>query len=85
MPGAGSSSADFWWMHAMVLTWLVFTLMLFIAEPLFLDRFIIHRAASAPEATYRGIEWLHRILLTLSLLTVAGAVVGSIGSNLLGW
>src|SRR6185312_10259032 len=23
-------SADYWWMHAMVLTWLVFTLMLFV-------------------------------------------------------
>jgi len=28
----------FWWMHAMVLIWLIFTVMLFIAEPLFLHR-----------------------------------------------
>jgi uncharacterized membrane protein len=28
--------AEFWWMHAMVLTWLIFTLMLFVLEPLFL-------------------------------------------------
>src|SRR5690349_13476447 len=32
------ADADFWWMHAMVLTWLVFTLMLFVLEPLFLHR-----------------------------------------------
>ena len=30
--------AAFWWMHAMVCTWLVFTLLLFVLEPLGLDR-----------------------------------------------
>lgn len=78
-------SAEFWWMHAMVLTWLVFTLMLFVIEPLFLERLLVRRAAAAPEATYRLIEWLHRCLLALSLLTVAGAVAGSLGVNLFGW
>ena len=29
--------AGFWWMHAMVLVWLVFTLMLCVIEPLFLE------------------------------------------------
>ena len=75
----------FWWMHAMVLTWLLFTLMLFVIEPLFLERLLARRAAAAPEATYRAVEWLHRILLGLSLLTVAGAVAGSVGVNLLSW
>ena len=78
-------SADFWWMHAMVLTWLVFTAMLFVLEPLFLERFLTRRAAAAPEATYRVVEWLHRGLLTLSLVTVAGAVAGSLGGNLFAW
>jgi len=31
------------------------------------------------------VEWLHRVLLRLSLLTVAGAVAGSPGVNLFGW
>jgi uncharacterized membrane protein len=78
-------SASFWWMHAMVLLWLIFTLMLFVIEPLFLERLIARRAASAPESTYRLVEWLHRVLLALSLLTVAGAVAGSIGGNLFAW
>jgi uncharacterized membrane protein len=30
--------AAFWWMHAMVFVWFVFTLMLFVLEPLVLDR-----------------------------------------------
>jgi uncharacterized membrane protein len=44
-------SAVFWWMHAMVLTWLVFTLMLFVIEPLFLERLLARHAAAAPDAT----------------------------------
>ena len=78
-------SADFWWMHAMVLTWLVFTTMLFILEPLFLERLLSRRAASTPEPTYRLLERLHRGLLILSLVTIAGAVAGSIGVNLFAW
>ena len=42
-------SATYWWMHAMVPTWLVFTVMLFIAEPLFLHR----SSAAAPRATQK--------------------------------
>lgn len=75
----------FWWMHAMVTVWLLFTLMLFVIEPLFLERLLARRASSAPEATYRAIEWLHRVLLVLSLLTIAGVVAGSQGIDLLGW
>ena len=78
-------SASFWWMHAMVLTWLVFTAMLFVIEPLILERLLARRAAMAPEATYCRIEWLHRFLLILSLTTIAGAVAGSMGINLFDW
>jgi uncharacterized membrane protein len=78
-------SAGFWWMHAMVLTWFVFTTMLFVLEPLFLERLLAKRAAVAPEATYRRIEWLHRCLLVLSLVTIAGAVAGSAGASLFDW
>ena len=30
--------ATYWWLDAMVLVWLLFTLLLFVAEPLFLER-----------------------------------------------
>jgi len=30
------ASPSYWWMHAMVAVWAVFTVMLFVAEPLFL-------------------------------------------------
>lgn len=73
------ASAGYWWMHAMLLVWVVFSVMLFIAEPLFLHRWFIAAARQRPEATFRRIERLHWVLLTISLVTVAGAVAGSHG------
>jgi hypothetical protein len=63
----------------MVCVWALFTLMLFVAEPLFLHRWFRQRAEHAPEQTFRRIERLHWLLLAVSLLTVLGAVAGSHG------
>ncbi len=71
--------ARFWWMHAMVLVWLVFTLMLFVIEPFVLSRLLARRAVAEPEATWRLIETLHRVLLALSLVTIGGVVAGAWG------
>jgi uncharacterized membrane protein len=43
---------DGWWIDAMVLVWSLFTLMLFAAEPLFLDRWLQARARRAPDSTF---------------------------------
>jgi uncharacterized membrane protein len=72
----------FWWMHAMVAVWLLFSAMLFVAEPLFLHRWFLARASHAPERTFRLIQGLHWLLLCLSVLTVLGAVAGSHGGQL---
>jgi len=69
----------YWWMHAMVFVWVLFTLMLFVAEPLFLHRWFIQRATIKPEATFRLIHRLHWVLLIVSLITVVGATLGSHG------
>ena len=70
---------EYWWLHAMVFVWAIFSLMLFVAEPLFLHRWFAARAASKPVETFRLIQRLHWILLTISLVTVLGAVMGSHG------
>ena len=59
---------DFWWMDAMVLVWAIFTVVLFIAEPLFLHRWFHERAARDPEATFRLVWRFHALLLTLNSL-----------------
>ncbi|MCB1984399.1 MAG: hypothetical protein H6936_14030 [Burkholderiales bacterium] len=70
---------QYWWMHTMVLVWLLFTVMLFIVEP---------RARRQPNPvpqkhitaqTFATIQRKHMTLLVLSLLTIAGAVAGSHG------
>ena len=69
----------YWWMHAMVAVWALFTIMLFIAEPLVLHR-LFHESANAdPEATFLLIERMHRVLFVAGLITVLGAVAGSHG------
>jgi uncharacterized membrane protein len=70
---------EFWWMHAMVAVWAIFTLVLFVLEPLFLHRWLLERARRDPDSTFAGMARLHWLLLVVSLITVAGAVAGSHG------
>lgn len=63
----------------MIGIWVLFSVMLFVAEPLFLHRWFRESAARAPERTFRRIELLHRFLLLITLLAVFGAVSGSHG------
>ena len=69
----------FWWMHAMVLVWAIFTVMLFVLEPLVLHRWLEARNARDPEGTVRLVQRLHWALLVAALVTVAGAVGGAHG------
>ena len=73
------TSPAYWWMHAMVAVWVIFTVMLFVADPLFLHRRLLERAKRYPEGTFRRIERMHWVLLTISLVTAAGAVAGAHG------
>lgn len=69
----------FWWFHAMVLVWVIFTLMLFVLEPLVLRRLFLAQASRHPDRVFRVIQVMHWVLLALSLITFAGAVAGSHG------
>lgn len=70
---------DFWWMHAMVAVWVIFTLMLFVLEPLVLHRLFLNHARRDPEGTFRLVQRMHWVLLAASLGTVFGAAAGSHG------
>jgi len=71
------ADARFWWMHAMVALWAVFTLMLFVIEPLFLHRRLA--TSQTPQADFVRMERVHHMLVVLSLITLTGAVGGSHG------
>ncbi len=74
----------FWWMHAMVLVWLIFMLMLYILEPLVLHRRVKTKAERDPNKMVKIIQRTHWILLGLSLIAVVGATAGSHGWMLSG-
>lgn len=69
----------FWWIHAMTLIWVLFTLILYVLEPLVLHKIFRKHAETNPGRTFSIMHRAHWILLLLSLLTTAGAVAGSHG------
>jgi len=73
------SVLTYWWMHAMVGVWAIFAMGLFLAEPLILDRRLPALATRRPAAIFAWLAGVHWLLLTLSLVTVFGAVAGSHG------
>jgi uncharacterized membrane protein len=77
------ATAEFWWMHAMVGTWLVFTLLLFVGEPLIVHRLVHRRALLGDERVFALLQWMHWALLVLSLVTLFAAVAGSHGLSLM--
>ncbi|HHA18372.1 MAG TPA: hypothetical protein ENK70_01540 [Methylophaga sp.] len=70
---------QFWWVHLMTFIWIVFTIVLFVLEPLVLHRWFREQATKDSETAFVWLHRMHKILLTLSLLAVLGAVAGSHG------
>jgi uncharacterized membrane protein len=71
--------AAYWWLDAMVALWLLFAFVLFVAEPLFLDRWLEMRARARPAETFRLVERLHWLILVLSCVVVLAGVAGAHG------
>ena len=70
---------SYWWMYAMVLMWLIFTIMIFILEPFFLKKKMMQKARENPEEAFNKMFKMHLHLLLLSIITIIGAVAGSRG------
>ncbi|TEW54698.1 hypothetical protein E2R68_08340 [Psychromonas sp. RZ22] len=68
-----------WWIHLMILVWFIFTLVLFVLEPLFLHKWFHKKAQNDPEKSFFLLQLMHIILLSLSLLAVAAGVAGAHG------
>lgn len=69
----------FWWFHTMVIVWVLFTLVLYVLEPLILHKLFRKYATENPEKTFNFMHKAHWFLLLLSLITIAGAVAGCHG------
>lgn len=70
---------NYWWMHAMIALWVLFTVLLFLAEPLFLHRWFRESSERDPEGTSRLLRRMHVILISASFAVTASAVLGSHG------
>lgn len=74
--------AAYWWIHLMTAVWLIFTLVLFVLEPLFLHR-AFHALAQRDDArAFRLVQRMHVVLLSLSLVAVLAGVLGAHGGLL---
>ena len=69
-------NSDFWWVHAMTLLWLIFTFVLFVAEPMFLHAWFIRQAEATPERALALATRFHQIMTLLSLIVIAAAIYG---------
>lgn len=69
----------FWWLHLMTFVWAIFTLVLFVLEPLFLHEWFHQRAIENSEKSFLVLQVMHIILLSISLIAVFAAVTGAHG------
>lgn len=68
-----------WWLIIMIGVWAIFTLVLFVLEPLFLHDFFRKQAGKNNERTFFMLQLMHIILLSVSLIAVLAGVAGSHG------
>ena len=69
----------YWWMHSMVIIWLLFMFMLYVIEPRVLHSKIKKQTQQKSNTVLLAMQRTHWILLILSLITVIGATAGSHG------
>lgn len=72
---------DTWWLWAMLLTWALFTLMLFVLEPFVIHKILHQRAKTNPGGTLKLMQRLHYVLLAIALIATIGGVLGAHGGT----
>ena len=65
-----------WWVHLMLFIWILFMLVLFVLEPLFLHKWFNQQAQKNSERAFHYLQLMHSILLSISLLAVFAGVAG---------
>jgi uncharacterized membrane protein len=72
-------SPSFWWLHLMVALWILFVLMLFVLEPLGIDRLFRSYARREKKRAFALATWLHWASLLIATLTIGAGVLGAHG------
>ena len=71
--------ASFWWLHLMVAVWIVFSLMVFLLEPLVIHRLFHDYALRNKDRACTLAIRLHALALCLSALAIGAGMFGAHG------
>jgi len=69
-------SSMLWWTYIMIFVWAIFSMVLFVLEPLFLHRLFHEAAEKNNERTFHFLQVMHVVLLSISLVAVFSGVAG---------
>jgi uncharacterized membrane protein len=70
----------FWWIDLMIAVWVAFAIMVYVLEPLFIHQ-VFHRFAEVhKDRAFSTAKWLHAVALLVSLVAIAGGILGSHGN-----
>ena len=72
---------NYWWMHMMVLIWIIFFVVLFILEPLFLHKWFEKIAITNELKSLKRLQQMHIVLLVINVLVILSAAAGANGLN----
>ena len=71
--------ASFWWLDLMVAVWLLFALMVYVLEPLGIDRLFHDFAQRDKNRAFAVATTLHAVVLVISAVAVGAGVLGAHG------
>jgi uncharacterized membrane protein len=71
---------SFWWLHLMVAVWLLFALIVYVLEPVFLHRRFHDFALSNKDRALAAAIGFHIVLLTVAAIAIVAGVLGAMGA-----
>ena len=70
---------SFWWIHLMVAVWVIFALIVYVLEPLVIDRLFHNFALQQKDRAFALATRLHAVALLVSALAIITGVLGAHG------
>jgi len=74
------ADARFWWLHLMLIVWLIFAIMVYLVEPLFMHDRFRRMALANPERAFALATRFHGLALVATALVIAAGVLGAHGA-----
>ena len=65
-----------WWVYLMIVIWAIFSVVLFVLEPLILHKWFHQQAEKNNERAFFFLQVMHIVLLVISLVAVFSGVAG---------